>query len=66
MSSQGNYEECARCGCLVGLGNLPRNYHGTAVCDDCFTILARQDDVGTQLFRYLGALRERLAQLFRS
>lgn len=63
--TRNQYEECARCGCLVGLGNLPRDYNGTTVCDDCFTILVQQDGINIRLQRYLGAWRERLTRLFR-
>ena len=38
-------DKCARCGCYVGLGNLPRNFHGSSVCDDCFTILVNQEEL---------------------
>ena len=66
MSGTGSYSStCAECGCYVGLGNLPRDYHGIEVCDDCFTALASREDPFTSLTRYLGALRERVARLFR-
>ncbi len=57
-------ESSARCGCYVGLGNLPRTHGETTVCEDCFTLLVEQDSVATRLERYLGALRERIRRLF--
>lgn len=59
------YERCARCDCLVGQGNLPRNFHGQSVCDDCFTILVRQDGPLTRLDRRVGAWLARIQSLFR-
>lgn len=61
-SKSGN---CANCGCYVGLGNLPRNFHGVEVCDDCFSQLVAREDPFTRLERYVGAWRERIARLFR-